>query len=204
MSSAASSVTVDQRPLPAEELGLQTVGQVLAHLQKDNRLVVHVLIDGEEPDLARLPALKQRPLKGHTIYIETAEPKKMALEVLEEVENQLGEADRLKNEAADLLERNQQPKALEKLSGCFSTWQHAQESVLKTAQLLRIDLAKVQVEGRPLREQLEEFTGTLKQIRTSLENRDFVALTDILRYETAQTSEKWRAALQSMRAVNAR
>ena len=43
------SVTVDHQPLQAEKLGLRTVGQVLAHLQKDNRLVVHVLIDGQEP-----------------------------------------------------------------------------------------------------------------------------------------------------------
>ena len=46
------SVTVDDELLPADEMGLQTVGQVLAHLQKENRLVVQVLIDGHEPDLA--------------------------------------------------------------------------------------------------------------------------------------------------------
>ena len=44
------SVTVDHRPLAAENLGLKTLGQVLAHLQKDNRLVVHVLIDDHVDD----------------------------------------------------------------------------------------------------------------------------------------------------------
>src|SRR5687768_1685856 len=43
------SVIVDQQPLAAETLGLTTVGQVLAHLKRDNRLIVHVLIDGKEP-----------------------------------------------------------------------------------------------------------------------------------------------------------
>ena len=105
------SVTVDDRPLPAEQMGLQTIGQLLSHIQKENRLIVHVLIDGEEPDLARLGSLKQAPLRGKTLYIETTEPKQMALEVLDAVESQLAEADRLTNDAVDLLRSNQTVRA---------------------------------------------------------------------------------------------
>src|SRR5205085_2416653 len=86
------SVTVDHQPLPTDKLGIQTVGQLLAHLQRENRLVVHVLIDGEEPDLTRLPRLRQSLLHGHTLFIETAEPRRMALDVLDTVEKQLDEA----------------------------------------------------------------------------------------------------------------
>ncbi|HEY8666057.1 MAG TPA: hypothetical protein VIL86_05295 [Tepidisphaeraceae bacterium] len=195
------SVTVDHQTLEAEQMGLRTVGQVLAHLQRDNRLVVHVLIDGQEPDLSLMQSLKQSPLDGHVVYVETAEPRQMALEVLTEVDNQLAEADRLRTEAAELLNKNQNVKAMEKLSGCFSTWQHAQESVLKTAQLLRIDLNSVKVHGRTLTALLEEFTQQLRNIRASLENRDFVTLSDILTYETTETTQHWRSALQSMRSA---
>ena len=88
---------------------------------------------------------------------------------------------------------------MERLSGCFSTWQNAQESVLKTAQLLRIDLNAVQVAGRSLTTLLHDFTEQLRQIKSALENRDFVHLGDILDYEITQTSSQWRAALQAMR-----
>ena len=61
-----SSVTVDREPLAVADLGFSTVGQVLSHLQRDNnRLVVQVLIDGQEPDGTALAALRQRPLEGH-------------------------------------------------------------------------------------------------------------------------------------------
>jgi hypothetical protein len=193
-------VTVDDRPLPAEQLGIETIGQLLAHIQKANRLITHVLIDGQEPDLGHLGALKQTPLRGHTLYIETAEPKKMALEVLAAVEAQLKEGDRLTNDAVALLRGGQTLKALEKLRGCFSTWQHAQESILKTAQLLRIDLARIFADGRPFTEVLNEFTQQLKLIKRSLENRDFVALVDTLVYETAETSAHWASAIRSMRS----
>jgi hypothetical protein len=192
---------VDQQPLATEPLGLKTVGQVLSHLQKDNRLVVHVLIDGQEPDLDRIAAVCSKPLMGHTLFIETAQPKQLALEVLGEVEKQLDEAERLKNDAVQLLQSNQQTKAMEKLAGCFSTWQHAQESIQKTAQLLRVDLARVTVAEKPLTNLLQAFAGQLQQIKSALENRDFVTLGDILTYETTETSNQWRAAISSLRAV---
>src|ERR1700748_3731182 len=37
------SVTVDDQLLEAEQMGLRTVGQVLSHVQRDNRLVVNLL-----------------------------------------------------------------------------------------------------------------------------------------------------------------
>lgn len=192
-------VTVDDRPLATEALGLSTIGQVLSHLQRDNRLVVNVLIDGQEPDLDRLALIKQSPLGSRSLFIETADPKEMALEVLAEVAAHLEETDAQKIEAAELLQQGQHSRAMERLAGCFTAWQHAQESVLKTAQLLRIDLAQVRVDGRPLTELLQEFMQQLRDIRRSLEDRDFVLLGDILMYETSRTSELWKDALEAMR-----
>jgi hypothetical protein len=195
-------VTVDDKPLATEELGLLTVGQVLAHLQqKENRLVVHVLIDGQEPDLGRLGELRSAPLGTHTLYIETAEPRRMAMEVLGEIERHLLATDQLRRDCIQLLRDNSTTRALEKLRGCFSTWQCAQESVLKVAQLLRIDLARITVDGRSFADVMKEFAEQLRLIKSSLENRDFVALIDTLVYETAETSANWLAAIRSMRSV---
>src|SRR5882672_6093497 len=140
------SVTIDDQPMLTEQLGFTTVGHVLAHLKKENRLVVHVLIDGREPDLSRLGQVRQSPLHGHTVYIETAEPRQMALDVLSHVAKQLDEADRLRADSVELLRTNQSIKAMEKLSGCFGIWHHAEESIVKTASLLRIDLQRIVVE----------------------------------------------------------
>jgi hypothetical protein len=194
-------VTVDDAPLRTEELGLSTVGQVLTHLQRANRLVVHVLIDGLEPDLDRLRDVRKSPLLNHNVFIETTDPRQMATGILAEVEAQLREADRIRKETVDLLQKNQNVRAMEKLSGCFTTWQHAQKSLLGTAQLLKLDLSKVQVGGQPLTELLSEFTSQLREIKTALENRDFVTLGDLLLYETTQTADKWRAALSELRRI---
>lgn len=198
------SVTIDHEQLSADDLGYKTIGHVLSHVHTRNRLVVNLLIDGEEPDLDRMADVKRSPLNGHTLFIETAEPRSMALEVLGEVEEQLGEADRLKGEAVDLLQRNAAVRAMEKLSGCFSTWQHAQESLMKTAQLLRIDLALIAVDGRRLDDVVAEFAGQLREVKQAMEHRDFVTLADVLTYEMTRTSDHWRQAIIAIRGAIAR
>jgi len=195
------SVTVDHEPLATETMGLKTVGQVLSHLQRGNRLVTNLLIDGRAPDLDGIGAVRRAPLNGHTVFIETAEPREMALSVLDEVEEQLDETDHFRGEAIDLLQRNQPGKAMEKLSGCFAVWQTAQESVLKVGQLLRLDLDAIRAQGQPLSTIVTQFADQLRQIKTAIEHRDFVTLGDILAYEAEETAGHWRAALAAVRDV---
>ncbi len=195
------SVTIDHEPLAAEEQGFSTVGHVLSKLNRDNRLVINLLIDGEAPDLDQIAHVRRSLLRDHTVFIETIEPREMAFEVLDEVEQQLRGADSLRAEAIVLLQRNAAVKAMEKLSGCFSTWQHAQESVRKIAELLRIDLDQIRVAARSLGDVLREFTEQLRQIKSALEVRDFVTLCDVLTYEATDAGALWSSALQAVRDV---
>jgi hypothetical protein len=197
------SVTVDREQLAAEQLGLLTVGEVLTHVQRENRLVVNLLIDGLEPDLSQVDGVRKSLLLGHTIYIETVEPRQMASEVLDEVERQLLDADRLKSEAVEQFGRNNPQKGIQRLSGCFSTWQHAQESIRKTAQLLRVDLTLVRVGDISLMDFLAKFTSQLRDIRSALEMRDYVSLSDTLTYEMSQLTSRWIAAIDAVRSVMA-
>lgn len=195
------SVTVDHESLAAEELGLRTVGQVLAHVRREDRLVVNLLIDGQQPDLTEIGRLRQSLVRGKTLYIETVEPRRMALEVLEEVEAQLHQAEQIKTESAGLLQRNQVAKAMEKLGRCFTIWQAAEEAVHKTGQLMRIDLGELRIDRQSLIEVLGEFTAQLRQIKETLLDHDFVSLSDILLYETTETNRRWQAVLEALRDV---
>jgi hypothetical protein len=195
------SVTVDSEPLATEALGFSTVGQVLTHVQRENRLVVNLLIDGEQPDLSELQGIRKSLLSGRVVYIETARPSEMALDVLEDVQAQLLEAETYKNDAAELLQQNQLSRAMEKLGVYFSTWQTAQESVLKTSQLLRLDLETLRVGSQSIAQILAEFTAQLRQTKQTLIDRDFVSLTDQLLYETQTACDRWIEVLDAIRAV---
>ena len=66
---------------------------------------------------------------------------------------------------------------------------------------MRIDLDQIIIGGRPLTELILQFAGQLKEIRSSLENRDFVSLGDVLIYETEHTDAQWRLALEELRRM---
>ena len=193
------SVVIDHEMFAAEAMGLRTVGQVLSHLKRANRLVVNLLIDGRAPDLSQFQTVQQSDVHGRTLFIETTKPREMVLEVLEQVEAQLSDADVFKTDAADLLQKNQIPRAMERLGLCFTTWQAAQESVLKTGQLMRIDVDRVRIGDRSMAEVLADFTDQLRQIKQALVNRDFVLLADMLLYETTETNRQWTLLLERMR-----
>ncbi len=192
-------VTVDQKSLPTEALGLKTVGQVLSHLQNENRLVVNLLIDGQQPNLSEITRIRKSLVVGRTLYIETARPNEMVLEVLDDVQEQLVQAEEFKSQAADLLQKNQVGSAMEKLGIYFTTWQSAQESVLKISQLLRLDLETTRVGTHSVTEILFNLTAQLREIRKTLVDRDFVSLTDLLLYETTETYRHWVEVLGTLR-----
>src|SRR4051812_24615266 len=195
------SITIDHEPLAAGELGLQTVGQVLAHAARENRLVVQVLIDGQEPDIDEIGSVRSTPIDGRTIFIETANSAELAQNVLDEVVAQLTGAEQSKQQAADMLQQGQTSKALCELGVCIRAWQHAQQCIVKVLELLRIDPADVNVANQPLAQCLENFSLQLRQIKTSLEQRDFVSLGDTLQYETSDTTQSWLSCIDAVRQL---
>ena len=195
------SVTVDQAVLPAQQMGLATVGQVLAHLKRENRVIVNVFIDGQSPDLRKIRAIKRSPLAGHDVRIETADPRQIAHQVLDEVEAQLVEVDRLTSESVALLEKKQLAPAVEKLGGCFTAWRHVQEAIFKVAQLRRIDIQTIKVQGRAFTDLIAEFAQRLREMRLALDGRDFAALRDLLTHKMDQVADQWRDAIRSFRGV---
>lgn len=194
-------VTVDDQSLPADRLGLRTVGEVLSHLRQQNRLVVQVLVDGEEPDLTQMSALRARPLGEHSVYIETTAPDELATQILREVTQQLEQTDSLRESAVELLRQNQANRALEKLAGCFAAWHSAQQSVQQIAELLSIDLQHVRIDGQSLAEVLSRFAEQLRELRRALENRDYVLLGDVLGEDAADTTRQWIDAIRQLRDV---
>ena len=69
------------------------------------------------------------------------------------------------------------------------------------AEVMRLDLAQITVDGEPFTGVLTEFTEQLRRIRTALEDRDYIALCDTLAYEITETTRQWRGALASIRSV---
>lgn len=197
-------VTIDHVDLKHAELGLSTMGEVLQRIRKQKRLVVRLVIDGQAPDLRDIPSLHATPLKSHAIFIETAAPADAAMEVLVGAYQELDNADRIKEEAADLLRGNQWKPAMERIGQCLKSWQAAQQAIVSVGKLFNLNLDHLNVAGRPIRVLSEEFARQLRDLQTAIKSTDLVAITDVLVYETAHTGDNWRAAIEAVREVIAK
>ena len=197
---AFSSVTVDEKPLAAEAMGLATVGQVLSHVSRgEKRLVVDILIDGARPDLSGMAALRRSPVLGRTIYIETADPREVVRAAIASVEAQLLGAEGFEAEAADLLQQDKIAPAMEKLGHCLTVWQTAEDAVRKTAQLMKLDLESVDVDGQSMSSALASFAEQLSDVKRALTRHDYVSLSDLLLYEMTDGPRRWSAVLDAVR-----
>lgn len=193
------SVTVDDVRFEPASMGYTTIGEVLSHVAKNNRLVVQLLIDGSVPDLSRMDDVRSQPLDGREVFIETAPPLAIAREVLVAVDETMVTAETLREQAAEAFRVGDAPGGLGKLSGCFATWHNAQDSLAKVARLLRVDLGELKTEdGRTVAAVMSRFAENLRTLRDALEARDYVLCCDVLTYDMAELRGEFKLATAAL------
>ena len=191
-------VIVDEQSLPAEQLGLTTVGQVLTHLRNDDRLVITLLIDGKQP--SEIGPARKSPVTNKTLYIETVRSADIARQAIDEAREQLGRTDPLRLGAAEILEKNQISSAMDKLGAYFESL-----AVDPRIGAENLPIAPASTCSAPWSSQNRSLTGlptsppdSVRSNRRSI-NRDFVSLTDQLLYEAPQTCQDWLDVLARLR-----
>jgi hypothetical protein len=196
------SVYVDEEPLDAVSLRLTTVGQLLDHVTGQDRLVVSLLLDGQEPDFSNLAELRSRSIMDATLYLETTCPSQLANDALDAIDESVSQADDLRSAAAEAFRGGDASGALGKLAGCFSLWQTAHDSIGKTAKLLDTDLGGLTTNsGQSVLAVLESFAEQLRQLKSALESRDYVLCCDVLTYDMEGFRPDFESATNSLRVL---
>jgi hypothetical protein len=192
-------VMIDESSLDTQSLGLRTVGDVLGHVARDQRLVVNITIDGESPDLEQIDSVRKTLVRDHVIFMETVSPFDIARDVLDEVDQQLRQASDLCDQAVSLLRQGTYNEALKRLGGCLSAWGMSRDSLDKITRLLKLDLDDLKFEGQAVTQVVQNFANQLNQLRVALESRDYVELADVLSYDMKPAAQKWSLAIESIR-----
>lgn len=193
------TLTVDQTDVAAGEHNLSTVEDALKHASAGGRLVVTLLVDGNEPEDGQLASVRAMPLAGRCVYIETADGREMAEEALAAIAEQVGQAEGLRQEAVKHLQAGSLDAALPALSRCFSIWLGAQGSLRAVCELCGLPISTENAAGAPLVEMLREFTAQLRQLKEALEARDYVLVSDVLAYEMEHSAGRWQDAIIAVR-----
>ncbi|MEO1236700.1 MAG: hypothetical protein AAFX76_07930 [Planctomycetota bacterium] len=192
-------ITLDDQTV---DLDGPSLGQLLDaardRLADGGRVVVEVAVDGHKLAEDQILARRDDDVADLDVRFVSADPRKLAVDTLEQVRGRLGDAAELQQEAADLLQRDQTQPALKKVGESIEGWLQVQQAVLHATVLLSIDLDTLTVDGEPAHALTTEALARLEDVKGHLQAGDTVALADALAYEWPETTAKWHALIDAV------
>ncbi len=167
-------------------------------LAGSGRLVVEVQVDGEAVAADAWQGATVRSLSGSDLRLYTADPRDLSRSTLESLLAALDEVAKWQREAAELLQQDQQPQAMGKLTQAMEVWQQSQQAVTQATTLTGIDLNDTAVDGEPASAIIDQVLAQLRAVRDAIQSGDMVGLADSLAYEWPGTTEKWQKLVTSV------
>jgi hypothetical protein len=186
------SIIIDDSPLEQADSEFKCVGDILEHVRRRDRerMIVRILLDGMAPTLSDL---NQQELGSRTLYVETADRQQLVRDALNETEQILDASDASRQQAIDALSAGTAQEAMQPLNQWLNSWRQAQQALVESARAVGLDL-----ETLNLQQLIADLASQLRQIKTALESRDYVTLSDILNYEATASMDQWRQALAAV------
>ncbi len=196
-------IYVDDNPYAVSGLADKTLRQIAVDIRQDltlkKRMLVAIYTNGQLVPSGELEAVLDSPAgRYEKVDFQSAVPQTLAREVLKRARELVEEAVPLCQQAGEMLSGGQTARAMEVLANCIGVWNQVQESLIKSAGLLGLDLSSLKVEGRKVNDLMDEFAVQLRQVKEALESRDYVQLSDILQYELQDVAPRWQALLDQV------
>ncbi len=190
-------------PTGGPDQSLQALAEEVSARRPDGvrRLVVGLRCDGQEVPPDRLDEVLARAVSTfRSVHLQTQPAAALARATLHQARAILEDSDGLRAQIADHLDQGRHDQAMAALQRLVEVWKHAQRSTQACADALGIPLGELAVEGAGVDDALASMKQQLLQLKQGMEDRDFVLVGDVLRYEMARPTQRWIAILDALLA----
>ena len=168
------------------------VDRVSTAAREAERVIVSVARDGVELDEQGIVALLDRPAAElNRIDFATRPMRDVAAEIFDNAVALFDSTEPQTIEASRLLSAGQNVEAMALLGANIRSWQTGHDASMQAIAFLDLDADE---------NALSRFRDMLGEIRTSLQHRDYVSLSDLLQYEAPDAVGGWRNALDTLRS----
>jgi len=197
-------ILVDDRPYHSTGSPDQTIRTLANEVCEatggsGQRIVVALRCDGNEIAPEGLDAVLELPVNQfRRIDLQTQPAAALVRSTLAKAIELLDEAAGMRQHIADQLAQGQHNAAMQQLQNLIHIWQQVQQTMLVCAQTLGTDLEALRVNHVGLAEVMEPIKTQLNELKNGIENRDFVLVGDILRYELDDPLACWLALLNHL------
>ena len=192
---------LDERPCEIEAASIgEAIAGAAALAEDRGRVIVEVTVDGDLWNEGQLTSVELCGGVAEEIRCVSADLKTLVCRTLADAADALVRADELQREAAELIQADQHPPAMERLGDALGIWLTVHEAVVKSAEALELDLDAIRVADGPLRDCIDRLKGQLQALHGALQTHDQVAISDTLLYELPEVVADWREALDAVQS----
>jgi len=174
------------------------VEQVQGRIASTGRMVVEIRFDGEALTAEQMEAAATNPIEAGEIHVYTADPKELALTVLQGAREELEKIDETQKETADLFQSDREPDAMGKMREIIQGWQQVQQAIQQSAEIAGASLEELDVEGESVEALAQRLVDQLRELQELLVNQDTLATADALAYEWPETIQTWDQLVQKL------
>ena len=192
----------ETREITRDTAGLAAVyRETITQLARDGRTVVKVLSDGRELDNQEQERLlKGEALPEHALSFETEDARQAALQVLVGISPKFEPLRKSLDQAAESLSTGGRNRALKLLQTILDFWLEIMQAVHPVVLLKQMmpwtepddpskdDFAKIH----------QNTMGFFSEVRTTLQQEDWVRLNDLLEYELLPLVDEWENLVQAL------
>lgn len=192
-------ITVDDQTFAIEDPGTRTVQDFADEVcgpptKLDSRLVVGAACDGKDIASDQLNDFMLSPAnRFESVVLDTSPVRDQLRLALEQALAMLQEAHASREQAADCLNEGSHEGAMASLQKVLEAFKQVQHTAVLAAQLLEIDLEEFDVNGQGFLDVINSVKTHLGELKAGMENQDFVAVSDLLRYEIGEPIDGWMA-----------
>ena len=184
------------------EVDARTVGQAIdaaaAIADGKGRLIVEVVVDDTPWSAGDLDIEGRLDQVAKEVRMMSADPGTLVIEAFRDTAAVLTEADSLQQEAARQIQADHRTEAMESLARAVDIWMTLQETVLKGAEAVGLNLDEVRVDDSLLSDSIARLNDWLLIIRNALSDGDQIALADTLAYEMPRVVKSWQSILEEL------
>lgn len=195
---------LDEHPVDGTGVVDGTIEETLRRIQSEmvepGRMIVALHCDGQELGGDEMTAAMARPassLNRLEVFTSTAET--LVVDAMSQGAVSLEASEEQRQRAARLLTEGKTTEGIDCLRDCVQTWQQVHEAVVKSVEMLGIDVDQAVINDEPLLEVISRPASTLGQIKKALVAQDHVLLADVLEYEFEDVTEQWYSVINYMK-----
>ena len=200
---AVMPIFLDDQPFADCRSASHTIADLLedakTRLAGSGRMVMAMKCDNRELSAEQLDTFLTRPISDfHRVDFVSGRCQGLALDTLRDAQRELGGTFFMIQEAAQQIASGELSGAMERLGKCLTTWSQIHQAVILIGQLLKIDFEKIEAADQSALRWLEIFADQLRDLKDAVMSRDYVLLSDLLKYELDETLRGWEQVLAAL------